>query len=303
MHRARSTTPVAGLDVSTWSHRALARMTDLPGVHRAGLALTEGGGRRLRFTASDRTGSATDWCHVDAYEDVPLNTVVRGGDPVYGALDDLEGHYPEFIARQRSTPTAAIAAVPILAAGQVLGGYVLFFDSEQAFDDEQLRELTGLGAEAGDDLRRTQRSTQRPDVPFSEEPVAPDALVAHHDVPPDPAAVSAGRRFLRRTLEGWGVDDDTAATAVLCLSELVTNAVIHSDAGCAVRVLLDGGVVSVAVRDSGRDLAAPDEAREEPLRVHGRGLQLVDALVARWGSDLDARGTTVWFVLETRGQE
>jgi hypothetical protein len=32
--------------------------------------------------------------------------------------------------------------------------------------------------------------------------------------------------------------------------------------------------------------------------VHGRGLELVAALAARWGYELDADGTTVWFALE-----
>jgi hypothetical protein len=32
--------------------------------------------------------------------------------------------------------------------------------------------------------------------------------------------------------------------------------------------------------------------------VHGRGLQLVEALSSRWGYELDADGTTVWFVLD-----
>ena len=34
------------------------------------------------------------------------------------------------------------------------------------------------------------------------------------------------------------------------------------------------------------------------MRVHGRGLQLVEALADRWGSERDAAGTTVWFVIE-----
>ena len=62
------------------------------------------------------------------------------------------------------------------------------------------------------------------------------AVVAFHEVPPDAAAVAAARRFLRHTLREWGVDDDTTDAAVLCLSELVTNALIHTPAGCAVRV-------------------------------------------------------------------
>ena len=33
---------------------------------------------------------------------------------------------------------------------------------------------------------------------------------------------------MRATLREWAVDDDTVDTAELCVSELVTNAVIHS---------------------------------------------------------------------------
>lgn len=296
VHGVRLSTPDAGLDISTWAHDALTRMTDVPHVHRAGLALTEGGGRRLRFTASER--GAGDWCHVDAYDDVPLNTAVRTGATVVGSLDELAARYPELVAHQRGTPTAAIAAVPLVAAGQVLGGLVLFWDAPQSFDEAQRKELAELGAELGSDLRRVQRTTERSQPSLADVPAPRGARVAHHDVPPDAAAVSRARRFLRRTLEDWGIDDDTSDTAVLCLSELVTNAVIHTHAGCSVSVRLEGGVLTTVVRDSGADGSATDEARDDPLRVHGRGLQLVEALVARWGSELDASGTTVWFVLE-----
>ena len=34
------------------------------------------------------------------------------------------------------------------------------------------------------------------------------------------------------------------------------------------------------------------------MRVSGRGLMLVEALADRWGSEVDASGTTAWFVLE-----
>ena len=85
---------------------------------------------------------------------------------------------------------------------------------------------------------------------------------------------------------------------MLCLSELVTNALIHTTTGCAVRVLLDEGVLTTTVRDGGASGSGPLEPLEDPLRVHGRGLQLVEAVATRWGSELDSVGTTVWFVLE-----
>ena len=64
---------------------ALAHFGQVPGVHRAGLALAEGGGRRLLFCASDRDNDrAVDWCEIDAYDHVPLNHSVRTGEPVVG---------------------------------------------------------------------------------------------------------------------------------------------------------------------------------------------------------------------------
>lgn len=300
MHGAAGQAADADLGITAWAHDAIASMSDLPGVHRVGLALAEGGGRRLRFTASERESeSGVQWCHVDAYDDVPLNTAVRTGTAVLGALEDLDESYEEFVERQRDTPTVALAAAPLIAAGQTLGGFVLFFDQQQAFGPERRQELERVGSELGAALRRAQRTRSRHLVGLSDEPVPDGAVVAVHDVPPDPAAVARARRFLRGTLRDWGIDEETIDTAVLCLSELVTNAVIHTHADCVVRVLLEQGLLTTTVRDSGSPDSAAVEQLEEPLRVHGRGLQLVDVLASRWGSELDAVGTTVWFALET----
>jgi anti-sigma regulatory factor (Ser/Thr protein kinase) len=264
-----------------------------------GLALIEGGGRRLSFTASDRDAAAAPvWCHVDAYDDVPLNSVIRTGRPVLGTLDTLHQRYPGFVERQRGTGTVALAAVPIVAAGQTLGGYVLFFDEAQRLHTEQQRELEELGRELGLELRRAQRSDHRAASDYREEEVPPGAAAAVFDVGPDPAAVGSARRFLRGTLSDWGVDEESTDTAVLCLSELVTNALIHTEAGCSVRIVLDRDVLTTSVRDLGNRDAMAVEPLVDPLQVHGRGLQIVDALATRWGSTLDRGGTTVWFVLD-----
>ena len=297
--QAGGVTTDTGLSVDRWAQDALASLTDLPQVHRAGLALPEGGGRRLRFTASDRANDGTvDWCHIDAFDDVPLNTAVRTGEPVLGSLDDLQRSYPDFVERQRSTATVAVAAVPMVSAGQTVGGYVLFFDQRQDSTSTRRREIEHVGAELGAKLRRAQRTEPRPLSPFLGSPTSPAATVATHAVVADPAAVSGSRRFLRRTLEAWRVDEDTIDTAVLCLSELVTNAVIHAGAGCLMRVVLEAGMLTISVRDGGSRNGVVTAATDDPLQVHGRGLQLVDALATRWGSELDTVGTTVWFDLE-----
>jgi anti-sigma regulatory factor (Ser/Thr protein kinase) len=287
--------------VTAWTQGALESLSRLAGVRRVGLALTEGGGRRLRFTASDRDNSERPaWCHIDAYDDVPLNTAVRTGHAVMGTLADLEERYPTFVSHQRGTSTVAVAAVPIVAAGKTLGGFVLFFDAPQALDAQNRAELQRLGAELGTRFRAAQRGPQPRPASLPDRGLPPDAVAVVHEVPGDAAAVGDARRFLRRTLDGWGVAPGASDTAVLCLSELVTNAVIHADSGCAVHVVLENEILTITVHDHGLPDAASGELVEEPLRVHGRGLQLVEALATRWGSERNTAGTTVWFVLDLR---
>jgi anti-sigma regulatory factor (Ser/Thr protein kinase) len=285
--------------VTAWTQGALESLGRLAGVRRVGLALTEGGGRRLRFTASDRDNRERPvWCHIDAFDDVPLNTAVRAGHAVVGTLDDLEEPYATFVSHQRGTPTVGLAAVPIVAAGRTMGGFVLFFDAPQSFCAEQRAELQRLGAELGATLRAVQRRQEQQPASLSDRALPPGVAGVVHEVPGDAAGVGNARRFLRRTLDSWGVDPEASDTAVLCLSELVTNAVIHADSGCAVRVVLEDDVLTITVRDHGFPTATSGELVEEPLRVHGRGLQLVEALATRWGSERNTVGTTVWFVLD-----
>lgn len=62
-----------------WARSALAQLADVPGAYRAGLALAEGGGRRLLFTASDRDGgSSVPWCEID-----------EAPGPAFGGLTQL----------------------------------------------------------------------------------------------------------------------------------------------------------------------------------------------------------------------
>jgi len=286
-------------DGQTWARSALAQLGQVRGVHRAGLALAEGGGRRLLFTASDRDNERSiEWCEVDAYEEVPLNHTVRTGEAVVGSLEDLADRYRAFTDRQVSD-TKALASIPIVAAGHIQGGYALFFNTPQPFDHPQLSRLEDLGARLGAELRRLQRATTHASRFLEAEPVPHGARAATYSVAADPRAIADARHFVHRTLGAWGLDEDTIENAILCLSELVTNAVIHTDGGCELRVMLDHGVLTTTVRDRGSSVVVdPSSVTVDPLAVHGRGLQLVDAFSTRWGSELDAVGMTVWFVLE-----
>ena len=84
--------------------------------------------------------------------------------------------------------------------------------------------------------------------------------------------------------------------ASLCVSELVTNAVLHAaiggDAELRLDVELDGdGKLRVQVIDPGRGFTPPEPT---PGDDSGWGLFLVDRLSDRWGVR-EGDGTCVWF--------
>lgn len=294
---SHTATPRPGTGTDTWTRSTIDLLARLPAVHRVGLAFVEAGGRQLSFTASDhQPGKDVDWCKIDAYEDVPLNVTVTSGRLISGSLEELAGRYPDFIARQ-TTITRALVSVPLVVAGQILGGFALFYAAPQPFDGEQLGELSGLGERLGEDLRQVQRSTTLTNRSLETQSVPVGARVATLRVAPEPEGVPAARHFARETMEVWGLAEDTQDTAVLCVSELVTNAIIHTHVGCELQLLFQHGVLTISVRDGGT-AGHPHAAQDEPLAVHGRGLHLVQALSTRWGSYLDSVGMTVWCDLD-----
>ena len=275
----------------------LTDLAALPGVSRVGFALSEGGGRRLRFTASDRSaGRSVDWCHIDAYDDVPLTSVVRSGEPVMGDRASFDQRFDTFVSAQPAD-VRALAAVPLPGVGSPIGGLIVYLDEEWRFDESQRRLLEATARRAADAVRRIRvggRSLHEDDP----GPADDGAFAARIVLEDHPRAARTARLFLREFLERAGARPEVAGTAELCLSELVTNAIVHAGGRCELRATLDS-VLTVSVRDRGGE--APDAAPDpdpDPLRVHGRGLQLVEALSDRWGSERDAIGTIVWFSLD-----
>jgi anti-sigma regulatory factor (Ser/Thr protein kinase) len=112
--------------------------------------------------------------------------------------------------------------------------------------------------------------------------------------------VGRARSFVRETLGAWGlssrVDD-----AVLMVSELFTNAVLHGEGDVDVSLVLEDGNLRIEVADDGAG-TVPTRARSpRPESVTGRGLAIVDALADSWGNGRDQRGRTrVW--LEVPGR-
>jgi anti-sigma regulatory factor (Ser/Thr protein kinase) len=127
----------------------------------------------------------------------------------------------------------------------------------------------------------------------------PAMILGSVAIPGRPEHVSATRAFIAQILTGIpGVDADAAT---LLTSELVTNAIQHTDSGTpdgTVTVVIIGiptGLL-VEVVDEG-SAGTPIVKPEEPDATGGHGLFLVQQLAAQWGYLRDQTGTTVWFHL------
>jgi serine/threonine-protein kinase RsbW len=114
--------------------------------------------------------------------------------------------------------------------------------------------------------------------------------------PAVPAQVREARQFLAAILDGR----PAAPEAILCLSELVTNATVYSRSRepgghFRVRVQLHGSHLRVEVSDQGGPWSQPDTTDER----NGRGLLIVDQLARAWGrTGNEQTGWTIWFEME-----
>ncbi|WP_399431842.1 ATP-binding protein [Streptomyces sp. WAC05374] len=111
----------------------------------------------------------------------------------------------------------------------------------------------------------------------------------------DLAAVPEVRRALRELLRHWGAPGG-ADVAELLTSELLTNALIHTEHGAVVTAAMNPAGLRVEVRDFTTALPSP-YAPSVDDGTHGRGLVLVQALADAWGVHAHGVGKVVWFEL------
>jgi len=111
----------------------------------------------------------------------------------------------------------------------------------------------------------------------------------------DLKAVPEVRRALRELLRPWGRPEESDV-AELLTSELVTNALVHTD---------DDAIVTATVSPHGlrvevRDFVARGPRPRVPVAgddTGGRGLVLVESLADAWGVCPHGVGKSVWFEL------
>ncbi|MFD4623460.1 SpoIIE family protein phosphatase [Streptomyces sp. NPDC058475] len=164
----------------------------------------------------------------------------------------------------------------------------------------------------------TQRESmaRAPDAPAHHR--AGRRAMAHTSLPGTPLAPGAARRFVRGVLAEWVeralpvaevIDDRLTDDAVVVVSELVTNAVVHAGTDVELLCHLDSpddgppGPLVVEVSDHHPARGVRDDSVERPYGTpeYGRGLRLVAALSEAWGITYRPGVKTVWARLPVGG--
>lgn len=120
-----------------------------------------------------------------------------------------------------------------------------------------------------------------------------------HDLACEVNAPARARRWITERLRAVLPDDSDARRlvddAVLCVSELVTNAL---QAGCTVvtlRLNTDERSVRLSLIDNAP--GRPEPRISGPRDLSGRGLMIIDAISRTWGVDPADSGKEVWVEL------
>jgi len=136
------------------------------------------------------------------------------------------------------------------------------------------------------------------------ETTGPLGLLGQMDLSGVAESVGQARRYVPRLLTSLGhneVDD-----IVLLVSEVVSNAVRHSDSRrpggrvtltlASIGDVLHVDVLHVEVTDAGSATSSPIEPKDAaPDDAGGRGLWLVNELATAWGWHEVPNGRVVWF--------
>ncbi|MGX1887408.1 ATP-binding protein [Streptomyces sp. NPDC055287] len=133
--------------------------------------------------------------------------------------------------------------------------------------------------------------------PKAVDRLGPDAVDHVCPLPHAPGAVPAVRGRVRNILAEWGLSPDAIMDALVVVSELLTNALVHALPPATLRlswVRVDGhGALRVEVTDAGPVLAGDGWGAPDPDE-HGRGIDIVTALATRCGIRVGTEGITRW---------
>ncbi|MFG2899250.1 SpoIIE family protein phosphatase [Streptomyces zaomyceticus] len=114
----------------------------------------------------------------------------------------------------------------------------------------------------------------------------------------EPERIAEAREQVRQLLHDWD-DDDQLDSAVLMVSEMVTNVLVHTDGDALLVAEIACGEktrrLRVEVSDASDEL--PHKRHPGEMASSGRGLVLMEMLADAWGVDPRGEGKAIWFEL------
>lgn len=130
----------------------------------------------------------------------------------------------------------------------------------------------------------------------------PSVAAAGTVLPRDETAPGRARRYVSTALLRLFISPEVVETAVLIVSELVTNAFVHGRQGdVRLRIELTAGVLTLTVADQTPYAPLPTAVLADDDEENGRGLLLVELLSEKWGhrpvGGNPDYGTAVWATL------
>lgn len=128
-------------------------------------------------------------------------------------------------------------------------------------------------------------------------------LLGSLDIPGTATAPSLARDYVREVLDPAHHPIEEAA---LLVSELVTNAVVHTASGRGGKVNVSvtecpDGAIRVEVADEGGPTEPSPVALTDEMSTNGRGLFLVEHIATDWDHRRGPSGTVTWFVVGPSG--
>jgi anti-sigma regulatory factor (Ser/Thr protein kinase) len=152
----------------------------------------------------------------------------------------------------------------------------------------------------GDDSPADPSSAATTTATLPAHPHHDDSGLLHSDVfrlPAHGSSVSMARNRIAEHLHAWGVGESVYEDAALIVSELFTNALVHTDSTeITCQLQSTAHTVYLAITDQGCGPSGPRV--REPDAESGRGLILVSALAQLWGVNTEHDcGRTVWAIL------
>ncbi|MBT2384350.1 SpoIIE family protein phosphatase [Streptomyces sp. ISL-11] len=131
-----------------------------------------------------------------------------------------------------------------------------------------------------------------------EAPARPTRRTALTIAQAEPERLAEARQQVRDLMYDWP-DEDQLDSAVLMVSEMVTNVLVHTDGDALLIAEISGPAgerrVRVDVADSSDEL--PHRRHPGEMASSGRGLVLMELLASTWGVDPQGEGKNIWFEL------